>query len=325
MADAASQETVSQGFDDASWLFIGLCFALVVGFQMSAPFAFSMNGIASSAAMIAMLGAANLFYTRYRVRPAFAALLTCVLQIILFSMAGAVLSYMVAAHGGPLWDESFRRWDLSLGLDWLAYARWVNDHPSIGWLYRYAYMTMVPQLLVLVLALSIAGRWCAMRIVICAAILSGACAVLISGLTPAISNYVHLGLTPDDLPNLHPAAAYLHQADFIGLRDGSLRLIDIATLQGIITFPSYHAALGTIFIWGFTRLGPVGWTGAGWAGLMLLATPVDGAHYFVDVFAGIALAAAAMALAHILVSRPWISSIARALRRPAAMPSALPA
>jgi hypothetical protein len=316
---------VSQGFDDASWLLIGLCFALVVGFQISTPFAFSGNGLVNSAAMIAMLWAGKFFYTRYRVRPVFAALLTCVLQIILFSMAGAILSYMVAARGGPLWDDSFRRWDLALGLDWLAYVHWVNDHPSVGGLYRYAYMTMVPQLLVLVMALCIAGKARAMRTVICAAILSGICTVLISGLTPAISNYVHLGLAPGDLPNLHPTAAYLHQADFIGLRDGSLRRIDIATLQGIITFPSYHAALGTIFIWGFTRLGPVGWIGAAWAGLMLLATPVDGAHYFVDVFAGIALAMAAMASARILVSRPWISSIARAMRRPAALSPALPA
>lgn len=325
MIDMASHETASQGFDDASWLLIAMCAVLLGGFQLSTPFAFSGNGLASSAAMIGMLWAGSLFYTRCRLRPTFAAMLAGMMQIILFSMAGAILSYMVAAHSGPLWDARLQHWDMSLGLDWLGYVRWVSDHPWVGTLYRWAYISLVPQLLVLVMALAMAGKLRTMRIVICAAILSGIAAVLISGITPAISNFVHLGLTPADLPGLDPAAAYVHRADFIGLRDGSLRLIDLTSLQGIITFPSYHAALGAIFIWGFTRLGPIGWIGAAWAGLMLLATPVDGAHYFVDVFAGMALAVAAIAAARILVRRPWIASMARTMARPARLPSALPA
>lgn len=314
-----------QGFDDACWLLILLSLALVAGFQLAEPFAFSANGMFGSVAMIGLLAAGSRFYTRYRSRPAFAVLLTSMMQIILFSMAAAVLSYMVAAQGGPLWDERFGQWDRALGLDWLAYVRWVGDHPWIVQLYRWAYISLIPQLLVLVMALSISGKLRAIRILICASMLAGIAAVLMSGLTPAISNYIHLGLTAADLPGLDPVAAYVHRADFLGLRDGHLRTIDIMALQGIITFPSYHAALGLIYIWGFTRLGPLGWVGATWPGVMLLATPVDGAHYFVDVFAGMLLAVASLALARVLVRRPWFAIIGRALNRPTRPAPALPA
>ena len=38
-------------------------------------------------------------------------------------------------------------------------------------------------------------------------------------------------------------------------------------------------------------------------GLMLAATPIDGGHYFIDVFAGLAVAAAAIWLAGLISRR----------------------
>jgi membrane-associated phospholipid phosphatase len=81
------------------------------------------------------------------------------------------------------------------------------------------------------------------------------------------------------------------------VRDGSLRVLDFKTLGGIITFPSFHAAAAVPALWAFwavwwmrplALIANVG---------MLLATPLVGGHYFVDVFAGIALAMLAIAAA----------------------------
>ncbi|APW72918.1 phosphatase PAP2 family protein, partial [Sphingopyxis granuli] len=205
MSASLHREPESQGFDDASWLLIGLCLLFLIAFQLAAPFAFAANGFGGSAAMIGLLWTTDRFYTRYRVRPAFAALVTSVMLIILFSIVGGILSYLVAAQGGALWDARLQRWDLALGFDWLGYARWVNDHPTLATLYRWAYVSMIPQLLVMVLALTATNRLREMRIAICAAILAGLAAVLLSGLTPAVGNYIHLNLGPGDLPNLQGA------------------------------------------------------------------------------------------------------------------------
>jgi membrane-associated phospholipid phosphatase len=45
------------------------------------------------------------------------------------------------------------------------------------------------------------------------------------------------------------------------------------------------------------------WLGAGVNSLMLAATPIDGSHYFVDVLAGIGIAALSLAAARALVAR----------------------
>ncbi|WP_081944664.1 phosphatase PAP2 family protein [Sphingopyxis sp. MWB1] len=294
------------GYDDASWLLVALCLLLLAGFQMVQPFGIRAGALVSAALVICCLQIGQYFYTAHRKRPALAALFAAMSQIILFSILGLLLSYMVAARGGALWDAELTRWDQGLGLDWLAYLGWINARPLLGNLYHWAYVTLIPQLVVLLMALAVTGRDRLLRRVACASILSGILAVLISGYFPAASNFVHLNLRPEDFPNLHPAAAYIHYADFTAVRAGSLTMLDIGTMQGIITFPSYHAALGAIFIWGFIKLGPWGWPGALWASLMLAATPVDGAHYFVDVIAGVALAVACIALSDRLVSVPWL-------------------
>ena len=51
-----------------------------------------------------------------------------------------------------------------------------------------------------------------------------------------------------------------------------------ATMQGIITFPSYHAGLSLVTLWGFwaSRMAWLRWPGMLLAALTIVATPVDG-------------------------------------------------
>jgi hypothetical protein len=55
MSASLHREPESQGFDDASWLLIGLCLLFLIAFQLAAPFAFAANGFGGSAAMIGLL------------------------------------------------------------------------------------------------------------------------------------------------------------------------------------------------------------------------------------------------------------------------------
>jgi membrane-associated phospholipid phosphatase len=74
-----------------------------------------------------------------------------------------------------------------------------------------------------------------------------------------------------------------------------------------VSFPSFHAAAAILFLWAFW---PVRWI---WPiamvanCAMLLATPIGGGHYFVDIFAGIAIAA---------ISIMTVTRITRRLLRP---------
>jgi membrane-associated phospholipid phosphatase len=57
--------------------------------------------------------------------------------------------------------------------------------------------------------------------------------------------------------------------------------------EGIITFPSLHAALAVILILAFWPVPISRWIGGALNGVMLAATPIDGSHYLADILAGI--------------------------------------
>ena len=64
--------------------------------------------------------------------------------------------------------------------------------------------------------------------------------------------------------------------------------------QGIITFPSLHAALVLIVTVALWPIPVLRWLGLAINTLMLVSIPVDGGHYFIDVLAGLAIAWASL-------------------------------
>jgi len=77
---------------------------------------------------------------------------------------------------------------------------------------------------------------------------------------------------------------------FFGLRDGSFRHLVAEGAEGIISFPSLHAALGLLFLLALWPVRYLGWIGVLLNVAMIAATPVDGSHYFSDVAAGLTIA-----------------------------------
>jgi membrane-associated phospholipid phosphatase len=83
----------------------------------------------------------------------------------------------------------------------------------------------------------------------------------------------------------------------VALRNGTLRHLELFHLAGVVSFPSFHAASAVLYMWAL-------WPVRGFASLsiamntlMIVATPVVGAHYIIDVIGGILLAAGSIMLA----------------------------
>lgn len=265
----------------------------------------SALGVLATCAAVSLAAA---YYRHRRREERIAASLTGAAQLVAFSAAAACLSYAAARSGGPLWDASFLAWDRALGLDWRAYLGFVDAHPRLGLALTLAYRSIMPQMLVAVLALGFSGRLTACREYVLAVILASLATILISALAPAMAMFVHLDLqAARDFPNLAPAAAFVHVADLQGLRDGSLHVVALDRMEGIITFPSLHAALAVIFARAFWHLAWTRWPGLALNAAMIAATPIDGGHYFVDVIAGCAVAGLAILAAHRLCRAPAAS------------------
>ncbi len=215
-------------------------------------------------------------------------------QMILALSVMTSLTYIATSMNLPLMDTSLLAWDRALGLDFRIYLNFVNEHPGFLSALAFAYTSITWQILGIIVALPLAGHYRRTSEAICAFMLALIATTCISVLVPAIGVYGTLGLQASDFPTFEPQGYYDTLRDAPLLRAGSLHALSLSHLVGVLTFPSFHAASAVLYIWAFW---PVWWMRLLLVPCniaMIASTPVGGGHYFVDVIAGIVVAAAAI-------------------------------
>lgn len=274
-----------------AWILLAVT-ALAAGTLMSARglmFDWASAGWPFVACVGLVCGA--LVYRRWRRDERIATTLVTTAQVVAFSAAGEALSYAVASLDRPLWDATLMAWDQAMGLDWLVYLKAVNAHPHLALLLDVAYASLSAQMIGAVAVLGLSGRLAACRRFALAVMLAALATILVSGAMPAVSMVTHLGLRGTDYPNFEFAVGF---APFDALRGGTLRIVSLAKAEGVISFPSLHAALGVLFVRAFWSVGWARWPALAGNMLLIAATPLEGGHYFVDVIAGIVVALVAI-------------------------------
>ncbi len=283
-----------------------LIFVAALGVLLAAAaFSFGMAWRTFLAPVLAtaVLAAAAAFYRHVRSDPSLSSALVGTAQLTAFTAFAAPLSYLAAAAALPLRDGLFDAADRALGLDWPALLHWMNAHPALHATFSLAYMSIQPQAALTVLALGLTARHVRLRVFLLAFVFAVCVTVTLSAVLPARGVWGFHALTAADYPAIQPATRDLHLPILEGLRDGSLRTLGAMGSEGIITFPSLHAALAAIFLVALWPVPGVRWVGVAVNVLMLGATPVDGGHYFVDVVAGVAIAVLCWRAAGVLARR----------------------
>ena len=235
-------------------------------------------------------------------------------QLIAASMLIAPLTYMAASLNYPLQDRNLFAIDQFMGLDWRSYLNTVDQY-GLGSICNFGYRAFSWQPLLVPIFLCLSGKAARAYQFSLAFVLTVVATVVISAFLPATGAYTFLGLSPADYPHLHPIADFDHMRHLPLLREGKMRVLEIGQLTGIVTFPSFHAAGAILYLWA--------WWAIPWMraivlvcnALLLLSTPIDGGHYFIDVIAG-----AALAVLFILAVRR-LSRPIRPGTRPAAPPT----
>lgn len=194
----------------------------------------------------------------------------------------------IAATGAPLVDDALRRADTwFLGFHKEAVVAHVAQIPwfRTATIWIYDSLAYTPQLLVIILLAKrdYARAWTALTAVYLAMAISVVCLLFF----PAYGQ---------------PPFAYDYITTLNGLRAGTLRTFDSSVINGLVTFPSLHAADAVILAWGFSWLGR--WAApAVVVNILMVGTALFvGGHYLVDLIAGCGLAVAAM------LSAQWIQA-----------------
>ena len=243
-------------------------------------------------ALFICIGAA---YARWRSSPAISAACGALAFFILSTAALASLSYIGVSVGRPLVDAQFARLDAAAGFDWNAHLAAVLARPWLAQVLTLAYFSCQVQFMVVILGLALVNRKALGEFMILYAA-TAAIVVVVSVALPAAGAYIHHAPDPNLIARLpDPEAGRWHMRDFTALRDGSFQHLSIGGIEGLITFPSFHTALGVLFARALLRLPYLGLAGIALNGVMIISTLSIGGHYRVDVLAGGGIALAAVA------------------------------
>jgi len=223
---------------------------------------------------------------------------TATSQMIVLLSTMISLTYIATSANLPLMDTQLLAVDRALGWDFRFYLSLLNDRPWLLSIFALAYRFIGLPILIITFVMPLAGYYRRAGQFVTAFAIALLVTTCVSTLVPATGVYGTMGILPSDFPNIIPQAYFDGMIKIPALRDGSLRELDLLHLDGVLTFPSFHAAAAVLYAWAFW---PVRWFrpfNVLVNGAMICATPVGGGHYFIDVFAGVVLAIASIYLAH---------------------------
>ena len=281
---------------EVNWLLLAILSAMLAVSVTVTPFSFEVAGAVVSYGFVALYTVFAYYNARapHRRDPQVVYVLGCTGQIVFATCILAPLSYVVAAANLPLQDANLQAIDEALGLDWRGYIEYVDRHPLLAEWLRLGYSMIQWPIFLLPVVLAAAARYRRLQEFILAFTIALTVTVIISAFVPAIGVFYQLGLDPASYHNLNPGAYLAQLQDLPLVRDGSLRRLELFGLAGLVAFPSFHAASAALYAWAFW---PVRWfrpVAIVSNAVMLAATPIDGGHYFIDLIAGIAVAAFAI-------------------------------
>lgn len=236
---------------------------------------------------------------RWRGLEALAALIEGCSLVLAASMATACLSVLFATSALPYQDALLIRIDSWLlpGFSWRDMFQALHRQDMLVALMSRIYASLLWQPFLLVALLTLTGRerdsWRFVR----GWIIALAISVALFPLVPAVSPYPFYHIPHSDIPAMSVEIGW-HQAEVLEpIRQGITRLLSPATMTGIISYPSFHAAGSVLLFWGFRRVPVLGVPFMIADVAMALTAPLIGSHYFIDVVAGVAVAVVAIRLA----------------------------
>lgn len=202
------------------------------------------------------------------------------------SLLGAIATYPVAAQSHGFVDPALERIDLAMHFNWLRWYNVIAMHPELQRLERLAYMTIFPTPALLLVYFACTGERAEARLFLARFWIAALITLTLFPFMPAVGPLVFL--SHGHIPYMPLSALYQAQAIF-ALRDHAIHDVDLGALHGLVCAPSFHAASAVLYIATGWRVPRLRWPVAALNGAMLLATPVEGTHYLVDLVAGSAV------------------------------------
>ena len=186
----------------------------------------------------------------------------------------------------PWTDSLLAGWDVDIGFDWLAYVTWIDHHDLIFATMNRVYddLTLYSGI-IFILLLAFRGAQRAQEFILL--FLATAVTSIVIGLFfPAKAPMAFFLPDADQFNHLTASTGTGHVKYLLALRYEPMPHISFSHMPGLVTFPSFHTAMGIVAIYCargelklFVPVTPINL-------LMIASTPVFGTHYLVDLIGG---------------------------------------
>jgi membrane-associated phospholipid phosphatase len=206
--------------------------------------------------------------------------------------------------GEPLIDGSLAHADAVLGLNTPPFVAWLAQYRSICFVLEIAYVSTVPLVFATIILLGCLRRDILIWELCFVFSASAASCAFLSGLMPAVGAFSYYGTPPDILALLPAGAGRFHLPVFEAYRSGVFDTVDVRHLEGVVTFPSFHAAMALMTAYAMRNLRFLCGLCWAWSALILISTIPIGGHYAIDLVAGAAVWGTFTLLVRSRISRP---------------------
>ena len=282
---------------------MAVCIVLLDGIWLVAGrFSFDARDYVLLVALMLPLVAAAAFYGLVRREAALSAVLACSAFLVVFPAGCSLLSYLLVTIAGPRIDALLAAADQSIGFDWPALMALVAQHPLANTLLGLAYVSVMPQTVILLLALG----WCQKITELYRLSLAFAFGAVITlgvwTLAPSFGAFSVYTLPDPVAGKLGLVLGFDYGHSLVQMLKDGPGFISPTELRGIVGFPSYHTLQALVLIWYARNIKALRWPSILLNLVVLVAIPIQGGHHLVDMFGGVAVTVLSIALAEWVVS-----------------------
>ena len=251
--------------------------------------------------MLPLAGGAA-YYGKVRRDAALSALFACAAFLVVFSAGASLLSYLLVTIAGPRIDFLLASADHAIGFDWPSLMGIVARHPSANTMLKLAYVSVMPQTLVLLLALGWRRRVEELYRLSLALSAGAVITLAVWTLAPSFGAFSVFTLPDAVAGKLGLVLGFDYGHALVQMLKDGPGFISPSELRGIVGFPSYHTLQALVLTW-YAR----GLKGFRWPAILLnlavlVSIPVQGGHHLVDMFGGMAVTVVSIAVAGWVVS-----------------------
>jgi hypothetical protein len=221
------------------------------------------------------------------------------LLLVLLVAGFVVFSYLATAASLPLRDNLLADLDEKLGFNWMVFLAIANASPVVANVLSIGYHSTGAVLLAVVVWLAVTEQEARLSELLAVLALTFAGLAIGMVAVPTAGAFAHFAPPAPQFSNFPDASQmWPFYRTFAALRDGTLGVIDLSASDGIVSFPSFHAALGVVTLWSLRGHRRLFWPALVLNAVMLVAVLPVGGHHLCELIGGVLTGLAAIALVH---------------------------